>query len=220
MYKCEDFEKRKTHGEETATHSSSLAWEISWTEEPVGLQSMGSRMSQAWLKKRQGIFEGVDSPRKAQALTKGLRALAGRARTVAEDSQLPGLLILTSRPSYARGKLESKISLRASLVALWFRICLPMQEIRGLGFDPWVGKITQSTERLSPYAAATEPAPWSPGATATEPTAATTEARVLWRQKEPPRWEDPAPQLESSPCLLQLETRSSSNKDPAQPKIK
>ena len=26
-----------------ATHSSSLAWEISWTEEPVRLQSMGSK---------------------------------------------------------------------------------------------------------------------------------------------------------------------------------
>jgi len=26
---------------EMATHSSSLAWEISWTEEPGGLQSMG-----------------------------------------------------------------------------------------------------------------------------------------------------------------------------------
>ena len=27
--------------EETATHSSILAWEIPWTEEPGGLQSMG-----------------------------------------------------------------------------------------------------------------------------------------------------------------------------------
>ena len=27
--------------EEMATHSSILAWRISWTEEPVGLQSMG-----------------------------------------------------------------------------------------------------------------------------------------------------------------------------------
>ena len=27
---------------EMATHSSILAWEISWTEEPGGLQSMGS----------------------------------------------------------------------------------------------------------------------------------------------------------------------------------
>ena len=26
---------------EMATHSSILAWEIPWTEEPVGLQSMG-----------------------------------------------------------------------------------------------------------------------------------------------------------------------------------
>ena len=25
-----------------ATHSSTLAWEIAWTEEPGGLQSMGS----------------------------------------------------------------------------------------------------------------------------------------------------------------------------------
>ena len=29
--------------EETATHSSVLAWEIPWTEEPGGLQSMGSQ---------------------------------------------------------------------------------------------------------------------------------------------------------------------------------
>ena len=30
---------------EMATHSSSLAWEIAWTEEPDGLQSMGSQKS-------------------------------------------------------------------------------------------------------------------------------------------------------------------------------
>ena len=29
--------------EETATHSSILAWKIPWTEEPGGLQSMGSQ---------------------------------------------------------------------------------------------------------------------------------------------------------------------------------
>ena len=32
-----------------ATHSSILAWEISWTEEPVRLQSLGSRKSQTRL---------------------------------------------------------------------------------------------------------------------------------------------------------------------------
>ena len=29
--------------EEMATHSSMLAWRITWTEEPGGLQSMGSQ---------------------------------------------------------------------------------------------------------------------------------------------------------------------------------
>ena len=29
--------------EEMATHSSTLAWRIPWTEEPGGLQSMGSQ---------------------------------------------------------------------------------------------------------------------------------------------------------------------------------
>ena len=31
--------------EEVATHSSILAWRIPWTEEPGGLQSMGSQKS-------------------------------------------------------------------------------------------------------------------------------------------------------------------------------
>ena len=34
---------------EMATHSSILAWEIPWTEEPGGLQSIGSQKSQAQL---------------------------------------------------------------------------------------------------------------------------------------------------------------------------
>ena len=32
-----------------ATHSSILAWNIPWTEEPDGLQSMGVTESQTWL---------------------------------------------------------------------------------------------------------------------------------------------------------------------------
>ena len=32
-----------------ATHSSILAWEIPWTEEPGGLQSMGSQKGQTRL---------------------------------------------------------------------------------------------------------------------------------------------------------------------------
>ena len=37
--------------EEMATYSSILAWEILWTEEPGGLQSMGSRLSD-WARMR------------------------------------------------------------------------------------------------------------------------------------------------------------------------
>ena len=36
-------------GEGNATHSSIFAWEIPWTEEPGGLQSMGSKKSQTQL---------------------------------------------------------------------------------------------------------------------------------------------------------------------------
>ena len=36
--------------EEMATHSSSVAWKTLWTEEPGGLQSMGSRtVRQDWM---------------------------------------------------------------------------------------------------------------------------------------------------------------------------
>ena len=35
--------------EDMATHSSILAWETPWTEEPGRLQSMGSQKSQTWL---------------------------------------------------------------------------------------------------------------------------------------------------------------------------
>ena len=33
----------RTPGEGNAAHSSTLAWRISWTQEPGGLQSMGSQ---------------------------------------------------------------------------------------------------------------------------------------------------------------------------------
>jgi len=39
--------------EEMATHSSNLAWEIPWTEEPGGLQFMGSQKTQTQLEQQQ-----------------------------------------------------------------------------------------------------------------------------------------------------------------------
>ena len=44
----------RSPGEEMATHSSILAWEISWTEEPGGLQPRGSqRVGQNLVTKQQ-----------------------------------------------------------------------------------------------------------------------------------------------------------------------
>ena len=40
-----------------ATHSSMLAWRISWTEEPGELQSMGSQRSRAKLKRQHARTE-------------------------------------------------------------------------------------------------------------------------------------------------------------------
>ena len=41
---------RRAPGEGNATHSSILAWQIPWTEEPEGLQSMGSqRVGHYWV---------------------------------------------------------------------------------------------------------------------------------------------------------------------------
>ena len=42
---------------EMATHSSILAWEITWIEEPGGLQPMGSqRVRHDWATKREHII--------------------------------------------------------------------------------------------------------------------------------------------------------------------
>ena len=38
---------------EMATHFSILAWKIPWTEEPDGLQSIGSQKSRTWLSTKQ-----------------------------------------------------------------------------------------------------------------------------------------------------------------------
>ena len=48
--------------EETANHSSILAWEIPWTEEPDGLQSIGSqRVWHDLVTKQQELFFGIIS---------------------------------------------------------------------------------------------------------------------------------------------------------------
>ena len=47
-------ESGRAPGEEMATHSSLPAWEVPWTEESGGLQSMGSlRVGHDWATKQQ-----------------------------------------------------------------------------------------------------------------------------------------------------------------------
>ena len=72
----------------------------------------------------------LDKTEAEKALARGPRAFDGRARTVAEGSQLPGLLILASLTRYVCKKLESKTCPRASLVAQRWGIRVPMQETR------------------------------------------------------------------------------------------
>ena len=45
--------------EEMATHSSVFAWEIPWTEEPSGLQSMVSQSHDLVTKQQQQIYNTV-----------------------------------------------------------------------------------------------------------------------------------------------------------------
>ena len=110
------------------TPSSIMASEIPGTEELGGLQSH----SRAFLR-------GGNSPRKVEAPAKSPRAFHSTDGTVAEDSQLPGLLIPASFTRYMCGKLESKICPSDSVVKnppqCWRRRC-----------DPWDGKIPRAVE--------------------------------------------------------------------------
>lgn len=108
QYPGENIFKMLSCREGNGTPSSILASEIPGTEELGGLHSS----SRAFLR-------GGKSPRAVEPLAKGPRAFDGTARTVAEDSQLPGLLIPASFTRYMCGKLESKLCLGASLEAPW-----------------------------------------------------------------------------------------------------
>ena len=52
-----------------ATHSSILAWRIPWTEEPAGLQSMGSHGEGTQLAEPRGVGPGEEPALPFPALT-------------------------------------------------------------------------------------------------------------------------------------------------------
>ena len=73
--------------EEMATHSSILAWEIPWTEEPARLQSMGSqRLRYEWVTEhahvhysagdQQAFVEKKEKEYKGRALEVSIKLLA------------------------------------------------------------------------------------------------------------------------------------------------
>ena len=57
---------------EMATHSSTLAWKIPWTEEPGGLYSMGSQRSHMtyWLNHHQNVGMNVNQRDKSSLIQK------------------------------------------------------------------------------------------------------------------------------------------------------
>ena len=84
-----------------ALQSNILAWKIPWTEEPGGLQSMGSQKSQIQLNGDNWILCWVKQ--KGLSLLKHWRGL-----TVYKQTDKHG-------------------HIRDSLVVQWLRICIPMQ---------------------------------------------------------------------------------------------
>ena len=109
-----------------------------------------------------------------------------------------------------------KLYIRASLVAHWWRIHLPMQEIR-----------VQSLVWEDPtWHRATRPTCHNYGAHVLEPRSCNYWAQVpqLLKPASPhifaPQQEACTPQLKNSSCSLQLEKNLHSNEDPAPPKYK
>ena len=61
--------RKDTVEKETATHSSILAWEILWTDEPGGLQSIGlQRVEHNLATKQQTLLKPHSSEEKTEAL--------------------------------------------------------------------------------------------------------------------------------------------------------
>ena len=105
--------------EETATHSSSFAWRIPWTEEPGGLQSRGLwRVSHDW----------------ARVHTLYFPQLSGTIKNnpIGPQSQMPWRLIFPSARS---------LGLDLELLVLWEKLCTcnysPLCVLSTLGYETW-----------------------------------------------------------------------------------
>ena len=119
--------------------------------------------------------------------------------------------------------------MRASLVAYWQRICMPMQETwvwslfwedptRSLILEDPTLHRTVKPKCHNYWACALDPGShnyWCHMLQILKPV----HPRACVLQEKLPQWEGLAPQFESSPCSLQVEKSPHSNEDPAKPKV-
>ena len=97
--------------EDMATHSSIIAWKVQWTDEPGGLQSMGSQKSQTWLRDwtHTGTFRKANLPDITCVSENSLASHCGSEKAMATHSST-----LTWKISWMEepGRLQSMGSLR------------------------------------------------------------------------------------------------------------
>ena len=84
-------------GEEMVTHSNILAWEIPWTEEPGGLESMGSHRDRTQLnnqahkgQRRQPAEDLFQNPSRYNHILEGIRCSAKHPVSWQENPPSPG----------------------------------------------------------------------------------------------------------------------------------
>ena len=123
---------RFTSEKAMASHSSTFAWKIPWTEEPGGLQSMGSLESDTteWLHfhfSLSCIREGNGNPLQCSCLENPRDGEAWRAAI--------------SGVAQSRTRLKRLSSSSSSRFTWWLRQSRVCLQCRRPGFDPWVGKI-------------------------------------------------------------------------------
>ena len=175
---------------EMATHSSILAWRIPWTEEPGGLQSMGSqRVRHDWT---------------TNTHTHTHRHTHTHTHTLWSRNPTPGYLFKRN-DNLSRAEVAQKTCIG---LPCWLGGEESTCQCRRHRFDSWSRRTPHAVKQLSPCATTTEPGLESQEATTTEPMCLD---RVCALQPEKP------PQRETH--SLQPEKGLCSNKDPMQPKI-
>ena len=127
-----------------ATHSSTLAWKIPWTEEPGGLQSMGSlRVGHNWATSLSHIGEGNGNPLQCSCLENPRDGGAWWA-AVSEVAQSRTRLKRLSSSSSSKPKIY-KLALRATVASY-----LSLMMIHGAFRIAFSTCLNRSTYCLSP----------------------------------------------------------------------